>query len=134
MAVNVPRGPSPAEDEGLRQVQAVLERYQADHPSAVVDLYRHGPYSIKVRVIDPSFAGVRRGARHQRVWSYLATLPDEQSSEVHTLLPLTPEERVESFGDYEFDHPAPLTVGVRLLAFGGQPNGEPTPANASQAP
>jgi stress-induced morphogen len=119
MAVAVPRGPTPAEDEVLRAVVAALERYQGDHPAAVIDLYRHGPYSIKVRVIDPDFAGVRRGSRHERVWVYLRALPEELAGEIHTLLPLTPEEQADSFGSFEFDHPAPVAGSLRLFAVGG---------------
>ncbi len=133
MPVKVPRGPGRADDPVVDQVAAALERYLTDHPRAVIDIYRQGRYSVKVRVVDPDFDGVRRAARHDRVWAYLGTLPEDVYGEVHVLLPLAPAEQPESAGNFEFDHPVKWDgeLGLSINGEGKSLFGVPTAGGIS---
>jgi stress-induced morphogen len=91
----------------LNQIKKALASYAAEHAAADVVLYRHGPYLIRIRIIDPDFAGVSRDERHETVWAYLEGLGDEVLSEVSLLLLLTPKETSKSFANVEFDNPVP---------------------------
>jgi stress-induced morphogen len=110
MAVVIPRGPMPAEDEILAAVVTELERYAVDHPRAVVEAYRHGSYSIRIRVTDPGFAGQSRTERHNAVWAYLSHLPEDELGDIHILICVTPEERPRSIGSIDFDDPIPVVL------------------------
>jgi len=63
--------------------------------------------TIYIRVIDPDFAAVNRGDRHEILWQFLEPLADDDQSQVSLLLALTPEETKNSFASLEFDHPVP---------------------------
>jgi hypothetical protein len=102
MAVSVPRGQT---DEVIDQIVAALGRYEADHPHARIDVYRQNPVSVRVRIVDPDFAGQGRPQRNDYAWSYLDALPDETLSDISTMLLLTPDETARSFANVEFDHP-----------------------------
>ena len=104
MAIQIPRGTS---DEVIDQIIDVLRRYEADHPQAQVDLYRQNLVSVRLRIIDPDFAGELKSQRHRLVWQYLESLPEEVQSDISTLLVLTPEELPRSFGNFEFEDPVP---------------------------
>jgi len=94
-------------DEGLKATVSVLEAYGRDHPAAEATLYRHAPLSVRIRIIDPDFAGMDRAERNHLVWDYLSRLPEDQQSDVNMLLLLAPEELEKSFGNMEFDDPIP---------------------------
>jgi stress-induced morphogen len=70
-------------------------------------MYRQGPDSIRVRVLDPSFESMSRGDRSRLVWSYLAPLTDDQQADINMLLLRTPEEIKDSFANFEFEDPVP---------------------------
>lgn len=109
MPVTVPRGPQPDADDGLRQVVGALDRFDADHGPSSVEVYRHGRYVIRVRVVGEVFRGRSLADRHQLVWQYLNDLPEETLSDVSVLLLLTPDER-GTFASVEFDDPVPARL------------------------
>jgi hypothetical protein len=108
MSVKVPRGEI---DASIQCILEALEAYEADHPGARIELYRRNPASIRVRVIDEDFLGVSRSDRHNRVWSYLQTLPDEVQSQVSLLIPVTAGAMKTSPASLEFDGPVPAILG-----------------------
>lgn len=107
MAVLVPRGPGVEADSKLRAITEKLDAYQQDHPSSVIEVYRHSPYVVRIRIVDDAFRGKSRVERHRMAWNYLATLDDETLSDVSLLLLLTPSERSTSMVNVEFDDPIP---------------------------
>ena len=66
--------------------------------------------SVRVRIIDPVFAGKTKVERSNKVWQYLNSLPDEVQSDLSTLILLTPEETKVSFANLEFDDPIPSSL------------------------
>lgn len=104
MAINIPRGES---DAVIEQIVAALHSYEADHPQARIDLYRQNPVSVRVRIIDPDFAGYGKPERSQQAWRYLGGLSEEAQSDISTVLLLTPEETTLSFANLEFEDPIP---------------------------
>lgn len=81
-----------------------------------VDAYRYNSASIRVRVIDPRFEGMRPNARDALVEPHLESLPERTQADILTLLTLAPSE-VELRSDAiipqaylrnaEFDAPSP---------------------------
>jgi stress-induced morphogen len=104
MAIRVPRGNS---DAVIEQIKSVLHSYQEDHPAARIDLYRQNPASVRIRIIDPNFAGMSRVDRHARVWKYLDQLPEEDEGDISMLVLLTPDETSRSTANLEFEDPVP---------------------------
>ena len=107
MAVNIIRG---ASDDAIAQVAGALQSYAAAHPRATVDVYRQSRFSIKVRIVDPSFTRMPMGDRHDLVWPILDPLPDDLVSDITTLILLAPDEVSESLANFEFDHPVPQVL------------------------
>lgn len=104
MTINIPRGTS---DSVIEQIIEVLHSYEADHPSAQIDLYRQNAVSVRIRIIDPDFERMDKPQRSQQAWQYLEQLPDEVHGDISTVLLLTPEETRLSFANFEFDDPVP---------------------------
>ena len=104
MAIHILRGRS---DAILEAIIDALRAYEADHPEARIDLYRLNAVSVRVRIVDPSFANMTKVERSKRVWKYLDALSDEVQSDLSTLILLTPEETKKSFANVEFDDPVP---------------------------
>lgn len=104
MAIHIPRGTS---DEVIDKIIAVLQQYEADHPRAEIDLYRQNSVSVRVRIVDPDFAGHGKPQRSQRAWKYLGLLSEDVQSDISTVLLLTPDEKKASFANFEFDDPVP---------------------------
>ena len=104
MSINIPRGKS---DEVLDQIREALHDYETDHPAAEIDLYRQNSVSVRVRIVDPGFAGQNKPQRSQQVWRYLGKLSEEVQSDISTVLLLTSGEREMSFANMEFDDPIP---------------------------
>ena len=106
--VKIARGSS---DPGLEQYKSALERYLAEHPTAKEsELYRHGRYSVRVRVVDPEFEGMNKKDRQNRVWPYLVSLPEETLSDLSFLVLVSPEEKSKQLSSIEFDDPIPATL------------------------
>lgn len=104
MPITVPRGQS---DSVIEEIIAALRPYAADHPRARIDLYRQNSVSVRVRIIDPDFAGQGRPERSQQAWRYLDKLAEQPLSDISTVLLLTPEESDLSFANLEFEDPVP---------------------------
>jgi hypothetical protein len=94
-------------DPVLRQIIEVLKEYDARHPRAEVEAYRHNSVSVRIRVIDPDFRGKSRAEREDELWAALEHLPEEVVAEISLLLLLAPEEVKRSFANFEFDNPVP---------------------------
>lgn len=107
MAIHIPRGKS---DPVLERIMEPLRAYESDHPDAQIDLYRQNAVSIRVRVIDPGFAGKTKVERSHHVWNYLNSLPDDVQSDLSTIILLTPEETKMSFANLEFEDPVPTSL------------------------
>ena len=60
MPVSITRGKT---DRILEQIKDCLESYQKNHPDAEISLYRQNSVSIRIRIIDPRFAGMSRADR-----------------------------------------------------------------------
>ena len=104
MPVHVTRGKS---DTAIKQIVRQLEKYEAEHPKAEIDVYRKNKVSIRVRVTDPAFQKLSRSERSRMVWPLLRELPEETLSEVSMVLLLSPEEKKTSLVSLEFDDPTP---------------------------
>ncbi len=95
-------------DVYLQQIDDALREYEEQHPHATIEMYRQSAASIRIRIIDPDFAGHDRAQRHAEVWrQYLSNLPDDVQGEISVLLLLSPDETRKSFANIEFDDPAP---------------------------
>jgi stress-induced morphogen len=104
MAVRVSRGKS---DASIEQIVEQLERYEAEHPKAKIEVYRKNASSIRIRVIDPAFHTLSRSERSRMVWPLLRQLPEETLSEVSMVLLISPQEKKTSPVSLEFDDPSP---------------------------
>jgi stress-induced morphogen len=104
MAIRIPRGSS---DAIIESIERALQSYQQDHPSSEIDIYRQNSVSVRIRVIDPDFAGTSRIARHETIWKYLDQVSDDDQGDISMLVLLTPEETSRSMANLEFDDPVP---------------------------
>ena len=107
MAIGIPRG---ERDAALDQIVHALAAYERDHPSAHIDVYRQNAVSVRIRIIDPSFKRLEKSARHDAVWQYLDSLPEEMQSDVSMLVLLSPDEKSASFANLEFEDPVPSSL------------------------
>jgi stress-induced morphogen len=94
-------------DTALEAVIAVLAKYEAEHRSAEIEVFRQNSVSIRIRIVDPDFADFSRTERHNSLWKLLGELSQDVQSEISTILLLTPEEKKNSFASFEFDDPLP---------------------------
>jgi stress-induced morphogen len=97
-------------DLNLQAVRSALARYKSAHPRAETKAYRQNSVSLRVRIVDPDFAGVDKSERHNSVWRYLDELPEDTQSQISVLLLLTPVEQKSSFANVEFDAPVPSAL------------------------
>ena len=104
MPVSIARGKT---DQTLEQIKDCLESYQKNHPDAEISLYRQNSVSIRIRIIDPRFAGMSRADRSDSVWNYFESLSDETQSDITMLVLLTPAELSRSMANLEFEDPVP---------------------------
>jgi hypothetical protein len=78
---------------------------------AKVDAYRYNSASIRVRVIDPKFAGKSREQRDAMVEPFLDCLPEDIQADIMSLLTFAEGEEEHSLRDHlanlEFDDPSP---------------------------
>ena len=104
MAIRIPRG---GPDTVIESIERALQTYQQDHPSAEIDLYRQNSVSVRIRVIDPDFAGMSRVRRNEIVWKYLDPVSDDDQGDISMLVLLTPDETRDSMANLEFEDPVP---------------------------
>ena len=107
MSIQVMRGST---DAVIEQIIGALRPYAAAHPTSQIDLYRQNSVSVRVRIIDPDFAGRSKVDRSNDVWKYLSALSEEVESDISTLILLTPDERTKSLANFEFEDPVPSTL------------------------
>ncbi len=91
-------------DGDVEQVANALREFEKSHEHASCLVYRYNPASIRVKIIDPIFAGRDRSERHDYAMRYLRKLPDDVLSQISLLLCLEPGE--PSFMDLEFNDPS----------------------------
>ena len=78
---------------------------------AKVDAYRHGRFSIRLRVIDPSFHDCTIAERNRMTARLFDGLPESIDQDVSLVLLLSPQESKTHFMNEEFEHPtAPVEV------------------------
>ncbi len=94
-------------DPVVRQIVDALKPYEAQHPRAEIEVYRQNSVSVRIRIIDPDFAGKSRVAREEEIWAAFNSLPENVVSEVTLLLLLTEKEAKDSFASFDFDNPLP---------------------------
>jgi hypothetical protein len=82
-----------------------------------VDAYRYNSASIRVRVIDPRFDGMKREQRDAMVEAELDKLPPETQRDIVTLFTFAPSEvnqSVKTFREFmqntEFENPSPTML------------------------
>jgi hypothetical protein len=97
-------------DSILRQIVDALRQYEKRHPDAQIEAYRQNSVSVRIRVLNPEFAGKTRAEREEEVWDVLNQLPEEAVAEISLLLLLTPSEAKHSFASLEFDEPIPSKI------------------------
>ena len=97
-------------DETLLTVKKSLLDFERQHPDAQITLRRQNSISVRIRVVDPGFAGLRKSERHTLVWNHLETLPDEIQSDISMVVLLTPDEVKGSLGNLEFEDPTPSLI------------------------
>jgi stress-induced morphogen len=93
-------------DDALASIQSRLEQYQQAHPEAEITLYRRGGFSVRIRVIDPTFEGMTRPDRHREIWTVLRGLPEQISNQLGILIPVAPSEVSTSGTLREFGPPS----------------------------
>ena len=99
MSIEILGATDPVVDEFCER----LKEYASLRPDAKIELYRHNPYSIRVRVIDDQFRGKTKVMRHREVWPILEKLPEDTLSELSFLVLIPPEERDSVMSSREFD-------------------------------
>jgi len=104
MSIDIRNEPE-SSDEYVRAIADVLGRYEADHPRAAITVYRQNSACIRIRVVDPDFAGLDQVERDEKVWEYLDRLSEEIRSDITFLLLLTPDEMEKSLANLEFESP-----------------------------
>ena len=109
----MPRVAKKIQDDGTRQIYAALKAAfpRLDSVRGRV-VYRYNPVAIRVRVIDPSFAGLGSAKREWMVMQALRDVPREVLDDITMLIMATPDETEDPHQllNLEFDDP----TGSRL--------------------
>ena len=107
MSINIPRGGS---DSVIERIIEALQAFESDHPNSQIDIYRQNSVSVRVRIIDPEFAGRSKIDRSKETWKYLDPLPEDVQSDISTLILLAPEETKMSIANIDFEDPIPSSL------------------------
>jgi len=94
-------------DTQVQQICKALSQYKRDHPNAQIEVRRQNSVSIRIRIVDPDFAGLDRVDREPAVWGVLKTLPEDIFTDITMLLLLSPNETQRSLANQEFEDPIP---------------------------
>lgn len=94
-------------DTQVQQIRDALSQYESDHRNARIEVRRQNSVSIRIRIVDPDFAGLDRVDREPAVWGVLKTLPEDIFTNITMLLLLSPSETQGSLANQEFDDPIP---------------------------
>lgn len=103
--ISHPRDANP--DELVVRLLEGLKAYERAHPHAEIEAYRRNSASIRVRIVDPDFAGKDDLQREDVVWQVLDNLPEEVRSDITMLVLITPAEVADSLASREFQDPTP---------------------------
>jgi len=90
-------------DETTDRMVVAFQKYQHEHPDALVEIHRQNSVTIYIRIIDSDLSHANRAERHESLWHFVENLPEEDQSQISLLLALTPEEAKKSFANLEFD-------------------------------
>jgi stress-induced morphogen len=96
--------------ETLLAFKEALSEFEKQHPHARIDLYQRNGLTVRVRVIDPCFAGLRRSERHDLVWEHLEKVPDDVVGRITMLVAVTQKELKDSYGNMEFEKMSPSLI------------------------
>ena len=100
-----------SQDALVGKFKTVLDEYERQNPGAAATLYRQNSVSIRIRIVDESFAHLSKPARHDRAWKFISDrLDDEELQDISVLLLLSPKEQRSSFMNVDFDDPIPSTL------------------------
>jgi hypothetical protein len=91
--------------EAIRQ--ALEEKYFPLHPKSEIEVYRYNSASIRVRIIDPDFAGKGWAIRNEQIWNLVAPLPENIATQISLLVLLTPKEKTRPGVNIEFENSTP---------------------------
>ena len=99
------------DDDVVDALKHALDEYERAYPGAEASLYRSGPASVRIRVVDRHLEGMGKSKRHHRVWDFLAARVDEDAvAEVSQVLALAPAELGMSFINFEYERPIPINL------------------------
>lgn len=99
------------DDSQIQRIKTQLTRdFKKKHPRAAIDVYKRDEYSIRIRIVDPVFAGKDIAERETEVWKVLEQLPEETFSNISMLVLLTPEETLKSPANAVFENPPPVQL------------------------
>jgi stress-induced morphogen len=84
-----------------------LQAYKRKHARAAIEAYRRNPGSVRIRIIDPSFAGKDEIQREEAVWGFIDRLPEDVRLDISMLVLVTPDEVDDSLANREFESPTP---------------------------
>lgn len=96
-----------------RILDTLHEHYLPQHPKARIDAYRYNSACIRIRVVDPIFAGMDICDRGEDAWDILQEhLPERVFCDISLFLFLTPKETKTSGANVEFESPTPTPGSV----------------------
>lgn len=99
----MPRSTTTSADPGVDAFRAALGPYSEGHRRARITVYRFAPFTVRVRIVDPDFAGLDYTERRNRVWPCFSVLSEETLSDLGMLLLLTPAEQARSLRNMDFE-------------------------------
>ena len=97
-------------EQDLLSIKKTFQAYEGKHPGAQIELYRRNSISVRIRVVDPTFAKMEISDRHAKVWEYLGELPEDVLGDISMLVLLAPGEARMSIANLEFEDPSPSLI------------------------
>lgn len=88
------------------ETRLVEAHLRTEFPTA--ECYRYSPGVIRIRIVDPRFAGLSRSERRKLVLPLVRQLPEETRLDITMLALITDEERSTSRVNLEFEDPSPV--------------------------
>ena len=104
--------PADISDPVIDRIVGPMTDFVTDWPNAEIDLQRAGSHTVRIRVIDLSFAEQTPRQRHDAVWSYLSVLPPTVLAKIGLVDTVTPEEVDDSPFTEEFQPSAELVAAA----------------------
>ncbi len=89
-----------------KETKAIEKFLRKEFPTA--ECYRYSPGVIRIRIVDPRFAGLSRSERRELVLPHIRELPEETQLDVTMLVLVTEEEKPRSPVNLEFEDPSPI--------------------------